>query len=251
MASLQSIAQKYMNMLPMNETGDFMDMPKFVMVNMLTAQWNGIAIWDGKECVVKIQKRVMRDEQSLNRIVAHEICHAWAYWMVASGAKKAPWHRGHGPTGGWHEAAQRINREVGDNAFVTEYSDETYVEQNEKKFWVYAERMTSGDIMWAWFSRVTEQFIRGLQRRVWAAEGRNLPSTVFTTSDSRFLLAGAKIPSVAKLRDMPEDMKKMLEQAMQSPMTTDGTGPNDFREIIRQAKPLKTASRRPSLALSR
>jgi hypothetical protein len=249
--SLQTIAHKYMNMLPKSKDGRTMPMPQFVMANMLSARWNGIAIWDGKSenCVVKVQKRIMADERSLSRIVAHEICHAWAYWMVWLGEKKSPYQRGHESTGGWAEAADLINLREGDD-FVTEFSDESYMEVNDKQFYVFMTR-SGGRIMWAWFSRVTPVLLGRLDRRMFKAYYDGIPMALFKTSDSRFLLKGAKLPSVACYAETPIGFEDVLDAHLKRYVITGAqfeAGGSKAQPFIQSApvahSPSKQSSRR-------
>ena len=234
---IQAIAKKYINMMPKSKSGLTMPTPKIVIVNALTTKWNGITVWDGKgldTVVIKLQKRITKDEESLNRIIAHEICHAWAFWMVGINEERSPWHRGHSATGGWWKAAQIINQNEGNPEFVTEISDEAIVVNNDKVFYVYLEKNPRG-LFWAWFSRVTDNLARQLRYRISNAELYNYPITVIKTSDERFLIPAAKLPRCARLAEMPENLTNKIEEAlMRNPIDIDT--PRDIKTIISQAK---------------
>ena len=246
MSSLESIAQKYMDMLPVIVVDEFdpvsddfvdkvlhMPMPKIVIVNQLTAKWHGIAIWDGKTTVIKVQKAIMKDPNTLNRIVAHEVCHAWAYWMVQRSQQKSPWHRGHSSTGGWYKAAQIVNQQEGKD-FVSETSDSSYVAANEKLFWVYIETGARGTF-WAWFSRVTDNLARNLRYRIDIAQAHGYPIAIIKTNDERFLLPGGKLPTTSRLREMPADMTQKIERALQT-YPINQNSPRDIKTLVSQAK---------------
>lgn len=247
MLSPQAIAQKYINMLPKsNWDQETMPMPNILMVNVLSANWNGIALWDGKseKSTIKIQKKLLKDERSLSRIIAHEVCHAWAYWKVWKGEAKRPWHNGHRPSGGWAEAAHIINQREGED-FVTEVSDLTYVVENEKPFWIFVERQRGGEPYWAWFSRVTDNMAGSMRRRIdraWA-DGREVGLAKVT--DARFLLPGAKLPTVATYREVPPDVTAMLEQVLQTQPISPGDT-RDIKTLVGTAGAItKKSSRRP------
>ena len=237
MPSVTQIAQKYMDLLPPSATGDTeMPIPKFTVVNNLVSKWNGIAMWDpsASETLIKIQKAITKDEQTLNRIIAHEICHAWAYWKCFTvqeyPAAKA---KGHTSTSAWYEAAHIINQREGDPLFITERSDETYVQTQEKSFYVYLESGPSG-IWWAWFARVDEHLRRNLLFRVRRCEERGGQCTVIKSNDTRFLVPGAKLPSTSRFHDMPENMVEKINTAIrENPIRENDM---DANTIISRAK---------------
>lgn len=255
--SFQTIAKKYIDMLPKSADGKSCPMPNFVVANALTARWNGIAVWDGKSenCVVKIQKRITHDERTLNRIIAHEICHAWAYWMVWLGVEKAPWHRGHTPDGGWAAAAELINIREGDD-FVTEESDESYAVANDKQFFVFLTLGRSGKPAWAWFSRLTENTIKALDRRMWYAMYHAIPMALFKTSDSRFLLPGAKLPTLASYQQTPIGFDDVLDACLKAYRVTGAqyeSSDSGSRPFLRSApvQPMRSVTSRRTLRLTR
>jgi hypothetical protein len=234
---IQSIVRKYIDMMPKSQTGLTMPMPKIAIVNALTTKWNGITVWDGKgldTVVIKLQKRITKDEPSLNRTIAHEVCHAWAFWMVGINEERSPWHRGHSATGGWYRAAQIVNQHEGNPEFVTEFSDEAIVVNNDREFYVFIKK-TSRGVFWAWFSRVTDNLARQLRYQITDGEVNNYPMTVIKTSDARFLLPGAKLPRCARPVEMPENLTQKIEEAlMRDPLTIDT--PRDIKTIVSQAK---------------
>lgn len=250
--SLQTVAQKYIQMMPKSPDGKTMPMPRFVTANMLSANWNGLAIWDGRSetCTVKVQKRIMADPRTLDRIVAHEICHAWAYWMVWLQLKPKPWCRGHAPAGGWAEAADLVNLREGDD-FVTETSDETYAVVNDKQFYVFMTR-AQGQIMWAWFSRVTPLLLQRLERRIYYSSTKGAPIAIFKTQDTRFLLRGGKLPHVACYEETPVGFGEVLDAHLKRYGVSAVEAEGKADDLIRNAQfagPSKVAAR-PRLVLS-
>jgi hypothetical protein len=234
MKSPQTIAKRYIDMLPKGKNGEELPMPRFAVVNGLTYKWNGIAIHEDGITTIKYQKRIATDERTLNRIIAHEICHAWAYWKAWTLREYPEGHgRGHKPISCWAIAAAIINRQEGSD-FVTERSDETYVETNEKSFWVYLEYGATG-IWWAWFSRVTDSLSDNLMRRIAQTDLKGGRCTLVKTNDSRFILPNAKLPSVARLQQMPEDLSKKIHAAIDdNPITPEV--PRNMGVLMRRSK---------------
>ena len=249
MPSITQIAKKYMDLLPPSEDGSKeMPMPIFKVVNNLLSKWNGIAIWDHSsgQTVIKIQKAITKDERTLSRIVAHEICHAWAYWKCYSVREYVSDKAyGHSTTSAWYEAAQIINRREGDNTFITEKSDETYVETQEKSFYVYLEYGATG-IWWAWFARVDDNLRRNLLFRIRKCHSLGGLCTVAKTNDTRFLLSGAKLPDTKRLVKMPEDMVQKIQDAIKAnPIQGEES---DVGQIISRAKIASKVYTKPKAA---
>lgn len=225
-SDLQGIAREYIAMLPKVD-GQTLPMPKFAVVNRLTAKWLGQAALSDGETTIYLQKSLLGHEQTLRRVLAHEICHAWAFWHFQLG--KPGDHRGHSPNSLWMKAVNQINQGVGDPQFISETSDMSYVTVNDKYFWVYIEENSQG-LWWAWFSRVTDMTSRAILARATLPETR---ATVVRANDDRYLIPKGKLPYVARLQQTPEDMKAtMLNALKENPMTpTDTLG-----EVLRRAK---------------
>ena len=76
---LQNIARKYLNMLP---DGSEIDLPRIEVVNQLSAKWDAIAMWVPRHPVpglIQIQKKAMHEQATVERLMAHEVCHYWAF----------------------------------------------------------------------------------------------------------------------------------------------------------------------------
>lgn len=225
-SEIHRIAREYIAMLP-KVSEQSLPMPKFAVVNRLTAKWLGQAVLHDRNITIYIQKSVLAHENTLRRIVAHELCHAWAFWCLLVGEPGD--HRGHGPNSLWAKAVNHLNQRVGDPEFITETSDLSYVTVNDKYFWLYIEENPRG-IWWAWFSRVTDTTGKVILGR--AAMGDN-KATVVRANDDRYLLPKGKLPHVARLRETPEDMLETMRAAiLTNPISTTDT----MGEILRRAK---------------
>lgn len=112
--------------------------PVYKIVDQLRSTWLGRAegSWhrDSGELVktiVKIQKSVLDDEETLRRIIAHELVHCWQYQEV-------PWREirgddGHGKF--FQEHATIINQKLGQD-FVTKTSDDRSVISQTRAYYL-------------------------------------------------------------------------------------------------------------------
>lgn len=238
--SLQSTAQYYMNMLPNGNTGEEMPLPQFQVVNLPIQNWNGLCTFHNGVSVIKIQKRVSEDEETMERVVAHEICHAWAFWKCYV-LQELPTAQAsdHSSMGAWFRAAKVINSHEGPD-FITEKSDSTYVQVGERTFWVFLEQNKSG-LWWAWFPTTSDEVERVLRYRITHCNMHESACTIVRTNDERFLVPEAKLPKAGRLQDMPEDMVEKIEKAIRmNPITLES--PRDIKTLISQAKVAKFTS---------
>ncbi len=203
MEDLQKIARKYLNMLP---GGISMELPQIQVVNTPDSDWNGIAIWNSNRAIkglIQIQKRAMDDQRTVERLIAHEICHHWQHVKVFEEGETGKHRLGHGSTSFWYEAAQIINKHEGDDNFITEESDASYVTKNPKKFYVMILKNKRGEYGWIWFSMVTEHLRQQLETII-----RSMPVAIVKTDRDAFLTSDSKLPNVALAAD--ESMEALL-----------------------------------------
>lgn len=202
---LQNIARKYLNMLP---GGDEMDLPRIVIVNQISQNWDATAMWDPKLPVpgsILLQKRIMRDTETVERLMAHEICHYWAHTrLYVNKEGNRATHLGHGSGSFWYEAAQIINGKKGDSEFITEFSDASYVSKNTKFFYVMVLKGRS-ELGWVWFSRLTKNISTQIQNLMLSR-----PVAIIKTDRDVFLSSYAKLPRIAITLDVAE--KALLEE---------------------------------------
>jgi hypothetical protein len=160
LAKVNDIVTEYMSVL---QPG--LPRPKITFANSMRADWLGQTGWrfgekEGKNwsdetTTITLQRRILGDEKTLRRVIAHELCHHEellthdkekldevgfrTYNMLRNlgGA--------HRPT--WFEIAARFNAKYGPN-FVTEKSDENYVENPEmiREYFLLLNRQENGKI---------------------------------------------------------------------------------------------------------
>ena len=190
---LQNIARKFLNMLP---GGIEMPLPRLQVVDRLTENWNGIAIWEPKHPIpglIQIQKKGTEDARTLDRLVAHEICHYWSHYKIFTLGEKGD--KGHAPGGLWDKAAKIINSKMKDDEFITETSDASYVTKNDKTFYVLVME-DEGHIGWVWFSRVTPTMRKSLEKIL-----DDRPVALVRTDREAFIFGPAKLPRIGMTED--------------------------------------------------
>lgn len=186
--------------------GNEMPLPRVEVVNRLTENWNAIAIWEPKHPIqglIQIQKRGMGDEKTLERLVAHEVCHYWSHYKIFIDGEEGK--KGHTPGSLWDKAALIINNKMNDKNFITETSDATYVTKNEKTFYVLVAESAEGKMGWLWFSRVSPAMRKQLEELL-----DSRPVAIVRTDRDAFLWAQAKLPRMAGTDD--PDMNAILEE---------------------------------------
>lgn len=130
---IHKLATKYAHMLGVTE------LPKIVVRNNLGSRWLGRLIWrHGHENVMEIQESALVDERTLERIVAHEMAHHVEFLEITEEdlaririGIRPPEHGAR-----WRELAHQINSTVGDSNFITETSDQAFVQAPETKPYV-------------------------------------------------------------------------------------------------------------------
>lgn len=204
MTDLQAIAKKYLSMLP---EGASMELPLILVENTPKSDWNGIAIWNPDQPIkgtIKIQERCMNDERTVDRLIAHEVCHYWQHVKAYEEGESAKFRMGHGKASYWWQAAQIINQAEGDDEFITEKSDASYVSQHSKQFYVMVMKSKRGELGWVWFSKVTENLRKQIEHIL-----STMPVAIVKTDRDAFLGSDAKLPSVAIAGD-DEAMEALL-----------------------------------------
>jgi len=145
MADIQRIAQELM---PVLKPG--LPVPEFKIVNSPRSRWLGQCIWTyglrggqlfgNENTTIEIQKAVMVNEESLRRIIAHELCHHETYLAISrpelyeKGYQRFEFFNkrqdGHGKD--FIEVASRFNAKYGEK-FVSRTSDEKVITDVEVK----------------------------------------------------------------------------------------------------------------------
>lgn len=191
---LQVITRKFLNMLP---GGNEMPLPRLQVVDQLTANWNGIAIWEPQHPIpglIQIQKRGTEDKKTLERLVAHEVCHYWSHYKIF--VLREEGRKGHVPGGLWDKAAKIINNKMNEEDFITETSDASYVTKNDKTFYVLVTKGAEDRLGWVWFSRISPAMKKELD---WLMADR--PVAIVRTDREAFIFSGAKLPRIGMVDD--------------------------------------------------
>lgn len=111
--------------------------PDYKIVNNTIPKWLGRAkgVWEQgelKTVTVSIQKAILDDEDTLRRVLAHELVHCWEYQSVPYRKLKMQ-NDGHGRF--FKEEAARLNSKLGPD-YVTTTSDQSYVMSEQKPFYI-------------------------------------------------------------------------------------------------------------------
>ena len=153
--------------------------PRIAIRNNLSSSWLGRCHFKlGHENLMEIQKRVMYDDRTLERIVAHEMAHHADYLeltaseiaMLRARIKRTS----HGPR--WQSFANKINRVMGED-FVTVFSDASHITAPETKpFVLMIVKMSSGRFGFAIGVRFTDRMRSSVYRQGSSMEVRLIES---------------------------------------------------------------------------
>jgi 2'-5' RNA ligase/GNAT superfamily N-acetyltransferase len=230
------LAKKVMHEL-MPVLGMQLPEPELKIVNQPRAGWLGRDTWRvgyergygnwtwGDNTRIDIQRSILNDEDTLRRIIAHELCHhavalttstekikeekargtgEWGYknfvrWMQSSG---------HGTE--WKQWASKYNAKYGAD-FVTEKSDESYaVEELElRPYHILLKRDYDGKLAYESSSRITPKMKRHLDRMAQDKEGTEYR---LTQTNDRAFFEGYLIGSFYWGHPKDENLQKKLEE---------------------------------------
>lgn len=165
--------------------------PVFRIVDQLSSRWLGRCTFDPKKPIttlIEVQKRVLGDPKSLERILAHELVHH-ADFMLHSAplvhdarAYRQQRNSNKDHAGWFAEQMQRINGLRGKN-FITPTSDEDMVVNNEKPFYVLIrEGQRKDQLGWIWFQRPSAEDKIQIEAILNLYKGK-----LFQTTDRSFL----------------------------------------------------------------
>lgn len=222
------VAAKYARILGVSE------LPKIVVRDNLGAKWLGRLIWRaGQQNVMELQSSIFSDENTLERVIAHEMAHhveflefnenTEAIALVKMGIKP----REHGDR--FQELARKINSVAGAN-FVTEKSDTSYVlEQKTKPYFLLVSPL-GGNLGYALGVRITPKMQKYIDKYVSGYKGR-----LVKTDDPRWA-NGPRIGDggFAMPRD-PEDRAK-LQQLYDSAKIASRVAQRFLEAVIRKEK---------------
>jgi len=187
-------------------------MPAFKVVRHTNPKWNGRCIYrlGGSNSTIELQKRILGDDKTLDRILAHELIHHADFLLNLKNesARYARSRDGHGKF--FREAAERVNAVMGKD-YVTEKSDATYVAEDKLvDFYVLIEPHPgkSGQYMFAKALRPSSKQQEYIARHV-ADRGAKL----IKSKDRKFLEGVADIGKNWSVpRDEFQDLLKTMYQ---------------------------------------
>jgi len=200
-AMADSFLKKYFH-----ELGSF-PVPRFEIVNNPNSRWNGRCIYkssDRHNTTIKLQKLIVNDETTLKRVLLHELIHHVDFLTnFVDGDLRRARHDGHGEF--FKQWAAKINAIEGDK-FVTEKSDENYVESIDKDFFVLIAPMEKG-FAYAWTLRPSFE-----QKQVIQVYVNKYKAKLVETKDIRWM-RGSKISKRSGLSRplAPEDQQKLKD----------------------------------------
>ena len=206
MANLEGIARKYLNMLP---RGSEVPSPRMQVVNTPSIGWAGLSEWHHNQQIsglIKVQKMAVEDEETLERVIAHEVCHYWEFYSTYEFGLGDPEDLGHSTNSLWVKAARIINGKVGDPNFVSELSDTSYVFRNSKEFYILVAQGMS-ELGLVWFSGITPAMTQAIQEIM--SRG---PVAILKTNRDAFLSSKAKLPNIG-IPGKDKEMSSLLQQA--------------------------------------
>jgi len=205
---IDDLVDEYMDIL------DVHDRPRVVIRDNLGSRWLGRDKWterDPNTSTIELQRRILDDPRTLERVVAHEMVHH-ANAMGFTDEQIARMRIGISPMGhgrDFLELADRINAIKGDG-FVTVVSDADYVyAETSRPYLLLIVELSDGRLGYAWGSRITPRIERFVRRR--QAEG----GVLLRTTDPRWSARGAKMSSGRV--SIPDDegqhmLRRLLEE---------------------------------------
>lgn len=179
--------EKYMDVLGILRARP---VPVIKIRNNLGAIWHGRTLWKSTSpdtTIVELQKSILADERTLERVIAHEMVHHRDLLSMSPATlalmKLGIYPQEHGKS--FLEGAARINAVMGAN-FVHIKSDKEFAASpNEKDFYVL---IRTDPIRYAWAARISPQM------RDWIKDvtSRHPGTKLVVTKDDRWT-RGAKI----------------------------------------------------------
>jgi len=182
------------------------ELPKVQIRDNLGSKWLGRMTWQrGKTNVMEIQASVLGDEATLERIVAHEMCHHVEFLGLTeqdvAGLKHGIRPTSHGPR--WQELAAKVNAARG-AGFVTKNSDQSYeVATESKPYFMLIARYDGSRLGYAIAVRISPRQRSFMDRRL--AEGAKLVQT----TDASWANGAAKIGAGWSIPREPEARAKL------------------------------------------
>ena len=184
-------------------------LPEFAIRDNLTSRWLGQYVHKpGQPNRIQIQKRLLHDDRSLERIIAHEMAHHAD--ITGPGHQYDRITKGHGPR--WQSFADKINRVMGVD-FVTVVSDASYVLAPETKpYLLLIMRLSGGRIGYTVAMRLSGRMEQYLERHVIFFP--EMKHKIMTSRDPRWSegrpIGGRKV-NLPRTPEEARDLEKLFE----------------------------------------
>lgn len=151
-------------------------MPRVVVRDNVGSRWLGRTLWHARRpgsTTIELQKSILGHPQTMERVIAHEVIHHAEFVELTPGQVELYQNRlfkppKHGPR--FHELARRVNNAVGDDEFVTEISDQSYVVESSRKFFVMVAEVYPGRFGYAYAVKLSPKMLEKL--RLYKANNR-------------------------------------------------------------------------------
>lgn len=188
----QRLVEKYADIL------DISTLPEITIRNNLHVNWLGRTLWTTKNpdnTVIELQRSVLDDPRTLERVVAHEMVHHVQLLEQTEEDierfKRGAEFDGHGRR--FLELAEQVNDHVGDPNFVTVTSDETYEVKSKSYFLLVVpfgdEGPYEGKYGYAAAGRIGPKGRRFIEKYT----GPEYNAKLMRSNDPRWIAGGAKI----------------------------------------------------------
>lgn len=178
LAKVEESAKKMLGRFFVNEK---LPIPNFKIVNDRAPHWLGRTVYhpavDETNTTIQIQKKIIGDDKTLDRVMAHELIHHLEFLRKGKTLTHPiirKLHDGHGDF--FHAWARRINSEMGED-FVNESSDMSYVLETDSRPFFVVLRKIHGKLGWSWFVRPSASQKEELQRLMAEGETKVIRST--------------------------------------------------------------------------
>lgn len=201
-SNLSELARTFLIALP---RGTEIPVPRVEIEDHLTSKNLGVtqatvdrSSGDLLDIKIVIQKRVLAHKQTLDRVMAHEICHVWEYWKTLVWKEHNKSLMGHSKASLWYKGMTILNQKFGKD-FITEKADSSYREGTTRPYYVIVRNIgttESPNYAWCWFSRITPNL------REWMDGYLHLTKCAFLVlTDPAFLTPNGKPPYMAIPKD--------------------------------------------------
>jgi len=187
--------------------GKSLPIPRIKIVDRLTVNWLGLCVFKFSKphnTEILIQKGILGDEPTVDRILAHEMCHHVDFMSNMASRKKGV---GHGAS--FFELAGKINSKRG-AGYVSESSDSHVLTEQVRDYFLLIVMLPDGRYGYSVAFKLTETQKAKIKRRMESTE-RN--ARMIKTNDRYWIENGPTLSSskIYLPAEKQEDLKKLYE----------------------------------------